>query len=70
VSDDKELAEMKRQYRYATREDHMLVDGVLHLRCRQCGIRPIPKYWSFAALCDPCLDERLEEMRAAAASGQ
>jgi hypothetical protein len=53
-----ELIEMRKQYSYATLENHMLVDGVLHLRCKQCNERPVPKGWCFVCLCDPCLDER------------
>lgn len=54
-----DLAEMRRQYPYATAEDHMLADGRIRLRCRQCRERPVPEGYAFAALCDPCLDARL-----------
>lgn len=37
----------------------MLVDGEVRLRCGQCKTRPIPLDWSFVALCDECLTERL-----------
>jgi hypothetical protein len=61
VTEDEELAEMRRQYSQATREAHMLVDGVLYLRCAKCKERPVPKGWSFVAWCDPCLKARLAE---------
>lgn len=54
-----ELAEMRRHYPNATLESHILVDGVLHLRCKRCRERPVPRAWFCAMLCDPCLDEAL-----------
>lgn len=58
MSDEELLADMRRQYEYATLESHMLVDGVLFLRCTRCRIRPVPKVHFMFELCDPCLDER------------
>jgi hypothetical protein len=54
-----ELAEMRRQYRHANPGTHMLVDGVLYLRCKQCGERPVPHGYSHVMWCDPCIDEAL-----------
>ena len=51
------LAEMHRQFRYATLESHILADGVLYLRCRRCKIRPVPHYWQHFMWCDQCLEE-------------
>ena len=53
------LTEMRRQYEFAELDTHMLVDGVLHLRCRRCKERPIPHHYGCVLLCDPCLDEQL-----------
>ena len=50
-----DLAEMRRQYPYATAEAHMLADGKVHLRCGRCKIRPVPYGWSFVQWCDECL---------------
>jgi formylmethanofuran dehydrogenase subunit E len=60
---DEELALMRAQYQWATLENHMLVDGVVHLRCKRCGERPIPHDWSFVALCNPCLKAAVAEER-------
>jgi hypothetical protein len=55
VADD--LAEMRRQYRHATLETHMLDEnGEVRLRCARCKVRPVPKGWSFIQVCDPCLE--------------
>lgn len=48
---------MRRLYPHATRETHMLVDGVIYLRCGRCRARPVPRGWSFIMWCDPCLAE-------------
>jgi hypothetical protein len=53
---EEELAEMRSQYRYATLEGHVLVAGVLRLRCLRCKTRPVPAGWSFVALCGECLE--------------
>jgi hypothetical protein len=50
-----DLAEMRRQYPYATAETHMLADGKVHLRCGRCKVRPVPHGWSFVQWCDECL---------------
>lgn len=57
MNDAEVLAEMRRQYPYATLEDHILVDGVVYLRCGQCKTRPVPKGWSFMQWCDMCLND-------------
>ncbi|HEV2375846.1 MAG TPA: hypothetical protein VGS19_27225 [Streptosporangiaceae bacterium] len=57
MSDAELLAEMRRQYEFATLETHMLVGGVLYLRCTRCRVRPVPKGWAFLSLCDECLDD-------------
>lgn len=56
MSDAELLAEMRRQNEYATLEGHMLVDGVLYLRCTRCKVRPVPHGWSFIQACDECLE--------------
>ena len=63
---DDVLAEMRRQYEHATLESHMLDEnGEVRLRCGRCGIRPVPKGWSFIQACDPCLSEMTTEAKAA-----
>jgi hypothetical protein len=57
VTDEETLAEMRRQYQFATLEAHILVDGVLYLRCTRCKVRPVPHGWSFIQACDECLAE-------------
>jgi hypothetical protein len=57
VTDAELLAEMRKQYAYATLADHMLVDGVLHLRCRICDVNPVPHNAGVALWCDQCLAE-------------
>lgn len=54
------LAEMQRQYQYATPVSHILVEGVLYLRCQRCRRRPVP-HGAFITLCDPCLDDAAEK---------
>lgn len=54
---DDELAEMRRQYRWATVENNILVDGVLRVRCGVCRSRPVPVDWASMQWCDECLDE-------------
>lgn len=63
MTPEEELAEMRRQYQYATLESHILVDGVLYLRCARCKKRPVPHEWQHAMWCDPCLDERLADAK-------
>lgn len=58
-ADDDLLAVMRGQYRYATLKDHMLADGVLHLRCGICRVNPVPHNAGSVLWCDPCLDELL-----------
>lgn len=61
MSDETLLAEMRRQYEFATLESHLLVDGVLYLRCRRCKVRPVPHDWSFVQRCDECLEAGLND---------
>jgi hypothetical protein len=58
MSDD-ELTIMRSIYPYATLESHMLVDGELYLRCRKCGIRPVPHDYFFIAWCNVCLQREV-----------
>lgn len=60
MTDEEMLAEMRKQYEHATLESHILVDGVLFVRCRICGKNPLPPNFGSVLWCDPCLDEHLE----------
>lgn len=57
VKDAETLALMHAQYPFATLESHMLVNGLVHLRCARCKERSVPHSFSFIQLCDPCLAE-------------
>jgi hypothetical protein len=59
MTEEEPLAEMRKQYEYATLEDYMLVDGVLHQRCRVCRVNPVPGNAGVVMWCDPCVDECL-----------
>jgi hypothetical protein len=58
MNDAEILAEMRRQYEYATLETHLLIDGTVYLRCHRCKVRPVPNDFSFVEFCDPCLAAR------------
>jgi hypothetical protein len=59
MDDEELLDEMRLQYKYATLEDHMLVDGKVFRRCGACQKRPVPPEAGAVMWCDPCLDECL-----------
>jgi hypothetical protein len=60
MTDEELLAAMRAQYKYATLEKHMLVDGIVYARCLVCLIRHVPREAGSVRWCDPCVDECLE----------
>lgn len=60
MNDAELLAEMQKQYKYATLETCMLINGEVRQRCRACGVRPLPKQSVSVLWCDPCLDECID----------
>lgn len=60
MTPEEELAEMRRQYRYATLENNILVDGVIRMRCRICRKKPLPTNVASVLWCDSCIDEYLQ----------
>lgn len=59
MTDEEILAEMRKQYQYATLEHHILVGGVLYGRCMICKERPIPHTAIHVMWCELCIDECL-----------
>lgn len=58
MTNEETLAEMRKQYEDATLEDHILVNGVVYLRCHICKKNPVP-HFACVLWCENCIDEFL-----------
>lgn len=57
LRDAEELAEMKKQYPYATLEHHMMFNGEVRRRCGICLREPVREGAYHVMWCETCLSE-------------